>query len=206
MSLRKFIKKSFYIVCYVMVLPFGLMARLSNTIFNSVLPFHFFAEIFSLTPSPFGIIARACYYNQTLKKSHTDLVVLFGTLLTKMDSTIGRNVRIGGYTTVGLVQVEDNAIIANRVSILSGRHQHNFDDLDKDVLDSNVFTPVLIGRNAFIGESSVVTSNVGCYSLIGAGSVVIRDIPDHVVAVGNPAKVVKERPHSKREPLDKLKA
>ncbi|MBP1679483.1 MAG: hypothetical protein H6Q29_1394, partial [Bacteroidetes bacterium] len=35
--------------------------------------------------------------------------------------------------------------------------------------------------------------DVGCNTIIGAGSVVVREVPDFVVAVGNPARVVKQR-------------
>lgn len=51
---------------------------------------------------------------------------------------------------------------------------------------------ITIGRNCFIGGGSTVVGGVtigdGC--IIGAGSVVIDDIPDHCIAVGNPARVV----------------
>jgi len=54
--------------------------------------------------------------------------------------------------------------------------------------------PVRIGRNAWIGDSAIVAKGVtiGDNSIIGAGAVVIRDIPPNVIAAGNPALVVKE--------------
>ncbi len=53
---------------------------------------------------------------------------------------------------------------------------------------------VIISDNVFIGVNSVILRNVtiGKNSVIGAGSVVTTDIPPNVLALGNPARVVKE--------------
>jgi sugar O-acyltransferase (sialic acid O-acetyltransferase NeuD family) len=52
---------------------------------------------------------------------------------------------------------------------------------------------VVIGEGTFMGAGSIVIpgKKVGAWSIIGAGSVVIDNIPDNVVAVGNPARVIK---------------
>lgn len=52
---------------------------------------------------------------------------------------------------------------------------------------------VVIGDGVFIGSHSVIVPNVtlGRGSYIGAGSVVVQSIPEHVLAAGNPAKVVR---------------
>ena len=54
--------------------------------------------------------------------------------------------------------------------------------------------PVHIGRNVWIGDSAIVAKGVtiGENSIIGAGAIVVRDIPANVIAVGNPATVVRE--------------
>lgn len=55
---------------------------------------------------------------------------------------------------------------------------------------------VQVGEGTFLGIGSVVVPgrHIGCWSVIGAGSVVTKDIPDHVVAVGVPARVIKILP------------
>jgi carbonic anhydrase/acetyltransferase-like protein (isoleucine patch superfamily) len=52
---------------------------------------------------------------------------------------------------------------------------------------------VKIGNNVWLGDSAIVCKGVtvGDNSIIGAGAVVIRDIPPDVIAAGNPAVVVK---------------
>lgn len=54
--------------------------------------------------------------------------------------------------------------------------------------------PVVIGNNVWIGSNSVILPGVhiGDNSVIGAGSIVTKDIPANVVAIGNPCKVLRE--------------
>lgn len=52
---------------------------------------------------------------------------------------------------------------------------------------------IKIGRNVWIGSNSTILPGVtvGDNAVIGAGSVVTRDVPENMVAAGNPAKVIK---------------
>jgi maltose O-acetyltransferase len=74
---------------------------------------------------------------------------------------------------------------------------HNFDDLSRSVVDQGWQDdgPMVIGRNAWIGMGSIVLPGVrigeGC--VVGAGSVVTRDLEDFTVAVGNPARAIRSR-------------
>ena len=54
--------------------------------------------------------------------------------------------------------------------------------------------PVRLGRNVWVGDSAIVCKGVtiGDNSIIGAGAIVVSSIPANCVAVGNPARVVKE--------------
>jgi acetyltransferase-like isoleucine patch superfamily enzyme len=193
--MRKFIKWTIYAVIYALVFPFGMAAKLAYKIFGSPLVYHFFVETFSLLPAHLGLFVRASFYNQTLKRSPHNLTTFFGSIISKMDTTIGENVIIAGRATVGLADLGDNTTIGNGTTILSGRRHHNFADPTREVMSGkSVFTRVKIGRGTFIGDNCTVMANVGEHAIIGAGSVVVKDIPDFVVAVGNPARVIKERP------------
>ena len=74
---------------------------------------------------------------------------------------------------------------------------HNFGDPTRPVVDQGWedVGPVTIGRNVWIGMGALVLPGVsigeGC--VIGAGSVVTKDLEDFAVAVGNPARPIKSR-------------
>ncbi len=53
--------------------------------------------------------------------------------------------------------------------------------------------PVVLEENAWIGDSAILCKGVrvGRHAVVGAGSVVVRDVPDYAIAAGNPAKVVR---------------
>ncbi len=61
-------------------------------------------------------------------------------------------------------------------------------------LEKEYAKPIKIGNNVWIGGNVVVLPGVtiGDNTVIGAGSIVVKDIPANVVAVGNPCKVIKE--------------
>jgi NDP-sugar pyrophosphorylase family protein len=54
--------------------------------------------------------------------------------------------------------------------------------------------PVVIGNNVWLGDSSIICkgTTIGDNSIIGAGSVVTKDIQANVIAAGNPAKVIRK--------------
>ena len=87
--------------------------------------------------------------------------------------------------------------IGNKVTITSGVKILTHDGSTWLVHDSKGnryqhYAPVLIKDNVFIGINSIIMPGVtiGTNVVIGAGSVVTRDIPDNSVAVGSPARVV----------------
>ena len=56
--------------------------------------------------------------------------------------------------------------------------------------------PVVIGNNVWLGGGVIVCPGVtiGENTVIGAGSVVTKDVPPHVFAAGNPCRVIRELP------------
>ena len=61
---------------------------------------------------------------------------------------------------------------------VSGRHQHHFIRLDEPIqAQGGTFEQVRIGRNSWIGNSTVVMADIGDDCVIGAGSVVVKPIP-----------------------------
>ena len=106
---------------------------------------------------------------------------------------IGSNTRVGiGNTIIGPVTISDNVNIGQNVTI-SGLN-HNYEDPSKTISEQGVSTmPIKIENDVWIGANSVVLPGVqiGNHSVIGAGSIITKDIPPYSVAVGNPARIVK---------------
>ena len=121
----KLIKWTVIGIVFICVFPFGGLAWLFQKVLNSSLVYDICCQAFSLVPGLPGQLVRACYYKQTLTQSYLDLDIGFGSLVSKADTRIGRGVLITGHTTIGKADIGDYAVIANYVSILSGRYQHN---------------------------------------------------------------------------------
>jgi virginiamycin A acetyltransferase len=55
------------------------------------------------------------------------------------------------------------------------------------------FEKVVIGEDTWIGNGALVMANVGKKCIIGAGSVVTKDVDDFSVVAGNPARIIRKR-------------
>ena len=106
-----------------------------------------------------------------------------------------KNVTIGSGVTVmngalmmaaGGITIEDKVMIAANVQLISNNH----DPYERDVLTCK---PIVIKFGAWVGAGATILPGVtvGKYAIVGANSVVNKDIPDYAVAVGSPAKVIK---------------
>ncbi len=110
------------------------------------------------------------------------------------DVIIGNNCRIGmGNTVIGPVTIGNDVIFAQNV-VLSGLN-HGYQDISKSIREQPVTKSLItIEDEVWIGANSTVVPGitVGKHSVIAAGSVVTRSIPPYSVAVGNPARVIKQ--------------
>ena len=92
---------------------------------------------------------------------------------------------------VGKVHIGDNAQIAPNVSVYTAGHPIHPDSRNSGYeygIDVKIGNNVWIGGNACIMPGVTIGDNV----VIGAGSVVTKDIPSNVIAFGNPCKVIRE--------------
>ena len=85
----------------------------------------------------------------------------------------------------------DNVFIAPNCSFYTAGHPLDVESRKKGL---EYAKPIKIGNNVWIGGNVIVLPgvSVGDNTVIGAGSVVTKDIPSNVVAAGNPCKVIKE--------------
>lgn len=95
----------------------------------------------------------------------------------------------GGNVTIGI-----NVLVASDVCITSENHSINPESDIPYMHQELVFGDVSIGDGTWIGEKVMILPGVtiGSKCVIGAGSVVTKNIPDRCIAVGNPAHVVKQ--------------
>lgn len=89
------------------------------------------------------------------------------------------------------VKFGDNVFIGPNCGIYTACHPTNSEDRIKGI---EFAKPVTIGNNVWIGGNTCILPGVtiGDNTVIGAGSVVTKDIPSNVIAVGNPCKPIKK--------------
>ena len=111
--------------------------------------------------------------------------------------TVGKSVYIGTGTTLfghnGLV-IGDHSLLAQNITCTP--YSHIFSDPNATIITQGGHSKkVTIGKDVYIGMGVDImySGDIGDGSVVGAGSVVVKPIPPYSVAVGNPAKVIKER-------------
>src|SRR5688572_30613010 len=111
---------------------------------------------------------------------------------------IGQNVVISSGVVIG-----DDVKIQNNVSVYTGVVLEDDVFCGPSMVFTNVATPrshvsrkheyqsTVVGRGATIGANATIVCGhtIGRFAFIGAGAVVTRDVPDHALVVGNPARV-----------------
>ena len=138
---------------------------------------------FQLLKEMFAELGEDCYIEPPLHSNFGGRHVHFGKgiyanyNLTLVDDT---HIYVGDYTMIG-----------PNVTIATAGHPI-LPELREKGYQYNV--PVRIGRNCWIGAGAILLPGVtvGDNTVIGAGSVVTKDIPANVVAVGNPCRVLRE--------------
>lgn len=127
----------------------------------------------------------------------------FGWKNTEIKLKFGKNIQINDYTHIVCMErisVGDNVLIASHVFISDNSHgcykgcRNDSNPMVPPTHREYYTAPVSIGNNTWIGEGVIIMPGVkigdGC--VIGAHSVVSKDIPDYSIAVGSPAKVIKK--------------
>lgn len=112
--------------------------------------------------------------------------------------SIGRDTRINGYTQLrfgnGRINIGSNVLLGQFVSIIA--QSYKYEDKNRLIRDQGMYAQdVEIGNDVWIGAYSTIMPGVriGNGAVIGASSVVNRDVPEYEVWAGVPAKKIKER-------------
>ena len=138
---------------------------------------------------PWVLIERGCWF--TLDLESATLAIGEGTIL-----NLGCMVAVAQRVEIGA-----HCMFANHCFVTDADHAFDDPELPITWQGFRVRGPVRIGDNCWFGTNCVVTSGVtiGERTVVGANSVVTRDLPPGVIAAGAPAKVLKEIEFKKRD-------
>ena len=125
--------------------------------------------------------------------------MLFRSVEIQKGAKIGKNCKIQSHTFICEgVTIEDNVFVSHNVTFINDRFPR------ATTVDGRVQTetdwvcvPTLVKRGASIGSSATLLCGitVGENAIIGAGSVVTKDVPANAMVVGNPARVIRMIDH-----------
>lgn len=176
------------ILTWPITIPLALLSRVSDFVFL------FCSQFFALVPYVVGTIMRYEFYRFALRKCGKNVMIGFGTVFIYRDIEIGDNVLIGMYNTVHHCDFGSYVLTAEGCRFLSGSKYHHYARRDVPMaLQGGSLTRIVVSDDVWIGTNAVVMSKVGTGSIIGAGSVVVDDVPDESIVGGVPARLIKPR-------------
>lgn len=177
----------------IMVLPLYLLHLMTN-IRSRQRSISGMSQFLSMIPGKFGSYIRIAFYRLAMTSCDHDCVIGFATIFSQVDTEISKGVYIGPQCNIGMCKIGENCLVASGVHIMSGSSQHNFAEIDRPIQEQGGrYEKIQIGEDSWIGNGSLIMANIGKKCIIGAGSVVTRDVPDYSIMAGNPAKLIKMR-------------
>lgn len=152
------------------------------------------AQLLSYVPGTLGILVRRVWYRHTLTRCGTNLTVEWLAVIRLSSSEVGDHVMLGVAAWLGYVQLGNDVMVGSHSVLLSGGHQHGFDDLSRPMrLQHGRKRQLVIGHDVWIGTHSVVFADVNEGTVVGAGSIVTKAFAPYAVIAGNPARVLRMR-------------
>lgn len=111
------------------------------------------------------------------------------------NASIGKNCKVQSHTFICEgVHIRDNVFIGHNVSFINDKYPKAVnDDGSMKTDDDWTLTETFIENGASIGTSATILAGItiGENSIIGAGSVVTKDVPPYTIVAGNPARILK---------------
>lgn len=167
-----------------------LIAKVAYGIFAKWLPLSYFPVI-----GKFSRFMRQFFGRKILKSSGKSILIERGAYFSENvsignHSAIGENALLSGTIILG-----DRVMMGPNVTMYSRNHEYN--RLDIPIMNQGFQEdrPIVIGNDVWLCAHSIILPGVhiGNGAIIGAGSVVTKDVPDYAIVGGNPAKIIKYR-------------
>lgn len=198
-TLRDTVKAMVRGLAHIAIVPFLVSFAIRARIFGADRALMASTQTLAMVPGVAGQYLRRAFLQYAIAGCDPSVVVEWGTTLSRTGARLGRNVYVGPCCHLGLVDIEEDALIAAGVHIPSGGATHGIADVTVPIREQvgNEYC-VRIGAGAWIGSGCVVMADVGAATVVGAGSIVTRHLPPYVVATGAPAEV---RRHRRPEPV-----
>jgi virginiamycin A acetyltransferase len=192
--LRDAAKWSAHAAACVVVAPSVLSLRLRASLIGADRALEGSTQAWAWVPGLVGQYVRRAFLSFGIARCARSATIEFGTIFSSAGARIDDRAYVGPRCHLGFVHIERDVLIAAGVHIPSGSQTHGSSDLSVPMRDQPGSKQcVRIGAGAWIGSGAVVMADVGCDTIVGAGAVVTRPLPDRVVAGGVPARVIRHR-------------
>ena len=110
---------------------------------------------------------------------------------------IGKRCKISSHTFICEgVTIEDEVFVGHGVMFINDKYPGAVSESGELQTEEDwQVIPTIVKRGASIGSNTTLLCDItiGAGAIVGAGSVVTRDVPDRVIVAGNPAKIIKKR-------------
>jgi maltose O-acetyltransferase len=113
----------------------------------------------------------------------------------------GKNLQIGEYCQINehvFIQgavIGNHVMIAPHVSLLAHMHKHDRTDIPMILQDRTKVNKVIVEDDVWLGRNAIIMPgiHIGKGSIVAAGAVVTKDVPEYTVVGGVPAKIIRKR-------------
>lgn len=124
-------------------------------------------------------------YDKGFKVFHAPENIFLGSEINLVDAILNAGTR------EGKIIIDDYVFFGHGVQILARGHDYTLFNAERQQKVTE--KPIHIKRGAWIGSGSIVLggTTIGKHSVVAAGSVITKDVPDYAIVGGNPAKIIK---------------
>jgi acetyltransferase-like isoleucine patch superfamily enzyme len=160
----------------------------------------------ALVPGLAGSYLRRAFYSLVMERCHPSVDIGFGTIFSQTGCIIEEHVYIGPGCSMGWVHLGRDVLIAGGVQIPSGGQTHFFDDPTRPIREQGgARSRITIGPDCWIGSGAIILADVGRGTIVAAGAVVTKPLPEFVIAGGIPARVIRPRfPENSSSPSESV--